>query len=262
MSGRKHYFKIAIISLLSLFLFLSLGMITSHASSNVNSYIYQHHLKPARITRRIDHHFPKLPYRHGINRPEGVVVHETADPHMSTHQEIIRMERDYNRAFVHSYVDNNHIINIASTKYLCYGVSRPGNYRFIQFEQTEVHNKRAFAKEVNNAAYYTAHLLKQYRLKPRDAVYTGKGTVWSHHAVSRFIHGTDHTDPDGYYRRSGEHWFKQPYNMKQFYQLVLHYYEGHSSNINKINKQHKLIKKRVRRAHIKNHHEMHRRSIR
>ena len=151
------------------------------------------------------------------------------------------MKRDYNNAFVHSFVDNHHIINVASTKYRCWGVGNPGNARFLQFEQIEMHSKRAFAEEVNNSAYYTAHLLKDYRLKPKDAAYSGKGTVWSHASVAKHLGGSDHTDPVAYYRSSGFRWFGQPYNMHQFYQLALHYYHHLRRNKRRIIKHNHYV---------------------
>ena len=53
--------------------------------------------------------------------------------------------KNYNNAFVHSFVDASHVIS--NTNYLAWGVGYPGNARFVQFEQVEVHSKSAFAKK-------------------------------------------------------------------------------------------------------------------
>ncbi|PAK65707.1 N-acetylmuramoyl-L-alanine amidase, partial [Lactococcus lactis] len=72
------------------------------------------------------------------------------------------MKKNYNNAFVHTFVDASRIINIANTNYLAWGAGYPANARFVQFEQVEVHSKSAFAHEVANAAYYTAYTLNKY----------------------------------------------------------------------------------------------------
>lgn len=194
------------------------------ASSAVNTYILNHKLTPANVTKQIWSGFPKNKYTSG--KPTGVVVHETGNPNSTIFSEIAYMKQNYQNAFVHSYVDASRVINIADTSYLAWGCAYPGNGEFIQFEQVEVHSKAAFAKEVNNAANYTAELLHQYNLPLNDAAYDGQGTVWSHNAVSKFLGGTDHTDPTGYYATSGKQFFGQAYTMSDFYQLVKHYYNA------------------------------------
>lgn len=206
------------------------GTTTAHASSAVNSYISSQNIQPAKITSSIWGGFPKNAYRNGVGKPEGVVVHETANPNSTIYNEIAYMKANYNNAFVHSFVDATHIIDIANTNYLAWGVGFPGNARFVQFEQVEVHSKSAFAHEVSNAAWYTAYLLHQYGLKPNRADYDGKGTVWSHRAVAKYLGGSSHTDPVGYYSTNGKKYFGQGYTMVQFYQLVESYYNSQSSS--------------------------------
>ena len=203
-----------------------IALSTLARAASVNSYISAHHYSPATITKQIWKGFPRYRYRHGKGKPEGVVIHETGNPSSTIFDEIAYMKKNYRNAFVHSFVDSNHIINIANTDYLCWGVGYPGNARFLQFEQTEMPSKKSFAQEVENAAYYTAYLLKSYHLKPNDAVYDGKGTVWSHGAVAKYLGGSDHTDPVGYYKRAGRKYFHKAYTMNQFYKLVLTNYDG------------------------------------
>lgn len=202
---------------------------TANASSKVNDYIASKNYKPVKVTKSIWSGFPKYKYRHGKGKPEGVVVHETANPSSTIYNEIAYMKRNYNNAFVHSFVDASNIINIANTDYLSWGVGYPGNARFIQFEQIEVHSKSAFAHEIANAAWYTAYLLKEYNLKPNDAAYDGKGTVWSHGSVASHLGGSTHTDPVGYYASAGKKYFGQKYTMAAFYQMVKKYYNAMGS---------------------------------
>ncbi|WP_089120228.1 N-acetylmuramoyl-L-alanine amidase [Secundilactobacillus pentosiphilus] len=217
-------FSLLLTGLLTLFTVGAANATTAHASSAVNSYIESQNIKPAGVTKSIWGGFPKNAYRHGVGKPEGVVVHETANPNSTIYNEIAYMKSHYRSAFVHSFVDASHIINIANTNYLAWGVAFPGNARFVQFEQVEVHSKSAFAHEVANAAWYTAYLLHEYGLKPNDAAYDGKGTVWSHASVAKHLGGSDHTDPVGYYSTTGKRYFGQSYNMASFYQLVHSYY--------------------------------------
>ncbi|MBY7145909.1 N-acetylmuramoyl-L-alanine amidase, partial [Levilactobacillus brevis] len=78
-----------------------------------------------------------------------------------------------------------------------------------------VHSKAAFASELNNAAYYTAYILKQNGLTPKR--YT---TVLSHHDVSNRLGGTNHTDPDGYWKSNASTYFGTTYTMTDFVSLV------------------------------------------
>ncbi|GAA3189116.1 peptidoglycan recognition protein family protein [Lentilactobacillus kefiri] len=206
------------------------GLLNAHADSAVNHYIYSNHLQPAKVTKSIWSGFPTNKYSSG--NPNGVVVHETGNPNSTIYGEIAYMKKNYQNAFVHSYVDASRVINIANTNYLAWGCGFPGNGRFIQFEQVEVHSKAAFAKEVNNAANYTAELLHQYNLPLNNAVNDGKGTVWSHKAVAHYLGGSDHVDPDGYYAKSGQKYFGQAYTMNDFYALVRHYYAADSTSSN------------------------------
>ncbi len=205
------------------------GLVVNNPESkaeSVNSYISTKKIKPVGITKAIWGGFPKSTYNKGYGKPEGVVIHETANPNSTIYNEIAYMKAHYENAFVHSFVDAGRIINIANTNYLAWGCAYPGNGKFIQFEQVEVHSKSAFAHEIANAAWYTAYLLNEYHLKPNNASYDGRGTVWSHKAVSEFLGGSSHTDPYGYYLNNGRKYFGQAYTMAQFYQLVKSYYNG------------------------------------
>jgi N-acetylmuramoyl-L-alanine amidase/bifunctional autolysin len=239
-----------------------LGLTTTNASaaSKVNSYIDSQNIKPAKITKSIWSGFPKNKYRHGKGKPEGVVVHETANPSSTIYNEIAYMKRNYNNAFVHSFVDGSRIINIANTDYLAWGVGFPGNARFVQFEQVEVHSKSAFAHEIANAAWYTAYLLNEYNLKPNDAAYDGKGTVWSHGSVAKHLGGSTHTDPVGYYASAGSKYFGQKYTMSMFYTMVKKYYKAMnvkhtklvSAKYTSVNKQ-ATLSKNYKKYYLYNH---------
>ncbi|GEO73904.1 N-acetylmuramoyl-L-alanine amidase [Levilactobacillus namurensis DSM 19117] len=196
---------------------------TPASANSINDYIANQHYATPSITKQIWSGFPKYNYRNG--KPEGVVVHETANPNSTIFNEISFMKRNYQNAFVHTFVDASNIINVANTKYLCWGAGPVANQRYVQFEQVEVHSKAAFAKELNNGAYYTAYILKQYGLTPKR--YT---TVLSHHDVSNRLGGTNHSDPDGYWSTNARNYFGTTYNMSNFIDLVNTQYAKLSGN--------------------------------
>ena len=156
-------------------------------------------------------------------KPDMVIVHETANPNDSIQGEINYERNTYRNAFVHAFVDNNNIIQISDTDHEAWGAAYPANGRAVQFEQVEVYGKDAFAHELMNAAYYTAFIMKKYNMVPSLAS-NGNGTLWSHHYVSQFLGGTNHTDPDGYWSNRANAYFGTNYTMADFYQLVELYY--------------------------------------
>lgn len=159
-------------------------------------------------------------------KPNMVVVHETANPNDSIQGEINYEKNNYNSAFVHAFVDNNNIIEISSTDKEAWGAAYPANGRAVQFEQVEVYGKEAFARELMNAAYYTAYIMKKYNMTPSLAQADGSGTLWSHHNVSQYLGGTNHTDPDGYWTKNAKNYFGTTYTMSDFLQLVQLYYNS------------------------------------
>lgn len=156
-------------------------------------------------------------YRNG--KPEGIVIHETATPNATAHNEAIYFNREWMNiyAYVHAFVDKTGVIQMMTPDYGVWGAGPAANNRFVQVELCEENNLADFAKGVNNDAIYVAQLLHRYNLVPDNAVHDGKGTIWSHHAVSNFLGGTDHTDPDGYFAKWG-------YSIDDFYNLVKYYY--------------------------------------
>lgn len=192
-------------------------------ANSINSYIINNGIRHAGIQTQIWSGYPTadMSYRNGV--PEGVVVHETATYNDSISGEMNYAQNHYENAFVHSYVSDSQIINVANTDLKCWGSGYYGNQRFVQFETIEVHSKYAFAAEINNAAYYTAYILKEYNLTPSLASGTG-GTVWSHHNVSTNLGNTDHTDPDGYWSTNARQFFGSNYSMSDFFELVKYYY--------------------------------------
>lgn len=204
---------------------VSIGVSYNVTGNSINAYITANNLSHASIQTEIWSGYPTtdMNYEDGYAKPEGVVIHETATYYDSIQGEMNYAMNHYENAFVHSYVSDSQIINVANTNYKCWGSGEYGNGKFVQFEQIEVHSKSAFAYELNNAAYYTAYLLSEYNLVPSLCV-NGSGTIWSHHDVSLYLGDTDHTDPDGYWDTNAKKYFGTSYTMNDFYELVKYYF--------------------------------------
>ncbi|WP_419743576.1 N-acetylmuramoyl-L-alanine amidase [Macrococcoides bohemicum] len=156
---------------------------------------------------------PKIAYRNGVAKPEGIVAHETANPTSKIDGEIAYMKRNYTNAFVHAFIDDKRIVEVADTDYISWGAGPVANPRYINVELVRVYGKEAFSRSINNYADYFATNLLYYGLPLDNAHYDGNGTVWNHKAVSNFLGGTDHTDPIGWFQANN-------YTFDEFYNLV------------------------------------------
>ncbi|MCC4421732.1 N-acetylmuramoyl-L-alanine amidase, partial [Limosilactobacillus reuteri] len=195
-------------------------------NNKINSYIMNNNINPANITYQniipdVSNHFYTGT---SDGKPNMIIVHETANPNDSIQGEINFERNNYSSAFVHAFVDANNIIQISNTDHEAWGAAYPANGRAVQFEQVEVYGAWNFARELVNAAYYTAFNMHKYGLTPSLAQSNGTGTLWSHHNVSQYLGGTDHTDPDGYWSKNARNYFGTGYNMSDFLQLVNYEY--------------------------------------
>ena len=202
------------------------GVLTPQFDNGVNRYIINNHIGHASITyyNAIPENITGTYSGTSDGRPNMIVVHETANPNDSIWGEINYEKSNYNSAFVHAFVDNNSIIQISNTDHEAWGAAYPANGRAVQFEQVEVYGGWNFAAELVNAAYYTAYKMKQYGMYPRIADGDLSATLWSHHDVSRYLGGTDHTDPDSYWSNRAWTNFGTGYGMWDFTMLVNYEY--------------------------------------
>ena len=168
-------------------------------NSSINNQIRNNSYTVPKYVEDFSSHIPKIPYRNGVGKPEGIVAHETANPNSTIHNEIAYMKNNYESAFVHAYVDDNNIIEVAPTDYLAWGAGAQANPRFIHVELVRVYGSDRFARSINNYADYIATNLAYYGLSLDSAERDGVGTLWSHDAVSKFLGGTDHSDPYGWF---------------------------------------------------------------
>ncbi|WP_155287046.1 peptidoglycan recognition protein family protein [Lacticaseibacillus zhaodongensis] len=196
---------------------LTLGQTAPVNAATVNQQAAAY--KPAKITT-MKSTFPyKQGFRAGVGRPEGVLIHETAEPNWNAATTAKNMNKDWKSksSYVHAAVDATAIDKMMSTDYKTWGAGAVANARFISVELCETKSQTDFVKSVNNLAYYTATLLRQYNLRPDLATHDGLGTVWSHFDVSHYLGGTDHSDPVGYFAQHG-------YDMDQLYALIQTWY--------------------------------------
>ncbi len=168
-------------------------------SSSINSQIRNNNYAVPTYVEDFSSHIPKIPYRNGVGKPEGIIAHETANPNSTIQGEIAYMKNNYESAFVHAFVDDNNIIEVAPTEYLAWGAGGVANERFIHVELVRVYGGDRFARSINNYADYIATNLSYYGLPFDSAENDGTGTLWSHDAVSRYLGGTDHSDPYGWF---------------------------------------------------------------
>ncbi|WP_409349432.1 glucosaminidase domain-containing protein [Staphylococcus capitis] len=191
----------------------SLPKYTPQVNSSINNYIRKNNFKAPQIEENYTSYFPKYGYRYGVGRPEGIVVHDTANENSTIDGEINFMKNNYESAFVHAFVDGNRIVETAPTDYLSWGAGPAGNERFINVEIVHTHDYASFARSMNNYADYAATQLVYYGLKPDSAENDGQGTVWTHYAISRWLGGTDHADPHQYFSNHN-------YSYAELYDLI------------------------------------------
>ncbi|NUH85492.1 SH3-like domain-containing protein [Bacillus firmus] len=182
---------------------------------DVNDYIISNKLSSAKIEYSHMSNFPKFGYRNGDGMVEGVVAHETANDNSSITGEINYMMSNYNNAFVHAFVDHSRIIEIHPPDYAAWGAGRFANERFAHVELVRVNTFDQFARSINNYSDYIVSLLYKYNLGVWDAERNGNGSLWTHDAVSKFLGGTNHVDPHGYFAKWG-------YNWDEFVELVVY----------------------------------------
>ncbi|WP_117168450.1 GW dipeptide domain-containing protein [Paraliobacillus sediminis] len=171
---------------------------------DVNSYI--NNLSVAKTEYDYKSVFERFNYRNGFGAVEGVVAHETANDKSTINSEIAYMTRNHENAFVHAFVDDQRIIEIHPLDYGAWGAGRQANKRFVHVELVRVNNFDAFARSINNYADYISNVLYNYDLGVTSAEASGKGSLWSHKAVSIHLGATTHVDPHGYFAKYGYNW--------------------------------------------------------
>ena len=195
-------------------------------NNEINSYLTQSGLPHAKITKQISSIFEQRGYSTSSGNPRGVVIHDTGNENSTISSEVSYMKQNYSstRVFVHTFIDNQQILNIADTKYMAEGAGPNANPYFVQFEMPHEYTAASFANQLGNAAYYTAYILKQNNLPVTKGTKDGGGTVWTHAMISSYLGGTDHEDPIPYWSTAARKLFGTTYNINNFVELVQAYY--------------------------------------
>ncbi|WP_117115008.1 peptidoglycan recognition protein family protein [Limosilactobacillus reuteri] len=194
-------------------------------NNEINSYLTQSGLPHAKITKQISSIFEQRGYSTSSGNPRGVVIHDTGNENSTISSEVSYMKQNYSstRVFVHTFIGNQQILNIADTKYMAEGAGPYANPYFVQFEMPHEYTAASFANQLGNAAYYTAYILKQNNLPVTKGTKDGGGTVWTHAMISSYLGGTDHEDPISW-STTARKLFGTTYNINNFVELVQAYY--------------------------------------
>jgi hypothetical protein len=144
---------------------------------------------------------PKLVFRKGIGKFEGVVMHDTANDNSTIDEEVRFMKRNYQNAFVHFYCGATKIVQTADTDYLAYGAGKTANLRYLHIELCHAKTENEFQESYNRWIYIAALYLHQNKLGVIDGE-----TLLSHYQVSEHFGESDHTDPIAYLERFGKTW--------------------------------------------------------
>ncbi|KRN99788.1 N-acetylmuramoyl-L-alanine amidase family protein [Companilactobacillus kimchiensis] len=203
-----------LISMMSaMFLFFNVKTVNAMP---VNDYIISNKIQPAAIQNREGTFNDWTPYENGVGKPEGIVIHETADNRASAEAEYTFFNNNWNtvQTYVHAVADDTEIINMHNTDYGVWGAGPTANAKFIQIELCRTHTGDAFARSIANDAFYAASKLIQYNLPDTPGV-----TVMSHHQTSIKWGETTHVDPDTYFPMWG-------YSMNEMNDMIGYYYNN------------------------------------
>ncbi|SDQ21249.1 N-acetylmuramoyl-L-alanine amidase [Streptococcus sp. 45] len=201
--------------------------ISLQQTNAINQYIagtltYSH----SEITDSIEKSFEQSAYKTSDGKPRGIIIHDTGVDDSTIQSEVNYMVQNYNEEgiFVHSFIDDATILRIADEKYEAQGAGTKANPYYIQFELTHETSQDGFARQLANAAYYTAYMLKKYDLPVTLGQENGDGSIWTHEMVSNYLGGTDHVDPTDYWSESANDYFGSDYDVEDFVELVQAYY--------------------------------------
>ncbi|GEB10401.1 hypothetical protein SEQ01_05920 [Streptococcus equinus] len=203
--------------------------ISLEETNDINRYIaetlnYSH----SDITSDIEKSFEQTSYKTDDGKPLGIIIHDTGVDNSTIDSEVNYMVQNYEDqgVFVHSFIDSDTILRIANEKYEAQGAGAKANPYYIQFELTHEDSQDGFAKQLANAAYYTAYMLKKYDLPVTLGQENGEGSIWTHEMVSNYLGGTDHVDPTDYWSESANDYFGVDYDVEDFAELVQAYYNA------------------------------------
>lgn len=140
---------------------------------------------------------------HGPLSASYLVIHETANPGASAYNHTLLWARDDTYAVHHVMeLDGSTVYNTVPENRLCWHVGN-GNGYTIGIELAHATNASDFAKQWGEAVKWTGDELRAHGWDT--------SRLLSHYEAARRWGGSDHTDPNGYFRAYGKTWleFKQ-----------------------------------------------------
>lgn len=140
---------------------------------------------------------------HGYLSASYLVIHETANPGASAYNHTLLWARDDTYAVHHVMeLDGSTVYNTVAENRLCWHVGN-GNGYTIGIELAHATNAADFTKQWGEAVKWAGDELRAHGWDT--------SRLLSHYEAARRWGGSDHTDPNGYFRAYGKTWaeFKQ-----------------------------------------------------
>lgn len=135
---------------------------------------------------------------HGYLNASYLVIHETANPGASAYNHTLLWARDDTYAVHHVMeLDGSTVYNTVPENRLCWHVGN-GNGYTIGIELAHATNASDFAKQWGEAVKWTGDELRAHGWDT--------SRLLSHYEAARRWGGSDHTDPNGYFRAFGKTW--------------------------------------------------------
>ncbi|MBC1235185.1 peptidoglycan recognition protein family protein [Listeria booriae] len=141
---------------------------------------------------------PKTAFANGVGKPSMIVLHETANSSATIENEVSYMSRNWQNAFVHAFVSDSKIIEVADTNYTAWGAGASANRYAIHVELVRKGN---FTKAYHNWLEAAVYYAKQYDIPM--AFNEGKTGFVTHAWVSKNLGGTNHQDPIAWLQQNG-----------------------------------------------------------
>lgn len=140
---------------------------------------------------------------HGYLNAQYLVIHETANPGASAWNHVLYWRGNDTYAVHHVMeLDGSTVYNTVPENRLCWHVGN-GNYATVGIELAHATNASDFSKQWNEAVKWAGDELRAHGWDT--------SRLLSHYQAARIWGGSDHTDPNGYFRQYGKTWaeFKQ-----------------------------------------------------
>lgn len=137
---------------------------------------------------------------HGYLNAQYLVIHETANPGASAWNHVLYWRGDDTYAVHHVMeLDGSTVYNTVPENRLCWHVGN-GNGYTIGIELAHATNASDFAKQWGEAVKWAGDELRTHGWDT--------SRLLSHYEAARRWGGSDHTDPNGYFRAYGKTWFE------------------------------------------------------